>query len=253
MPALVGFVESAVDSVAFQDPFWAYAGLLDGFVELHDEAVWLLRTLLRNIEKSRSSSTAAGPDFPRMHDLARHAIHVTETLDVAVNVMAAMLNQHESLMASLEGTSQPPPASGLSKTRSRLLFYQNIIDNLRHRSTSNQQRVQNEIQLAFNMVSQRDTSISLQLTHAMRADSMAMKTIAIMTLIFLPATFIAAIFSTSFFGILDDGTWVMSDNFWMYWAFAIPITLATSGMWAYLRNRWSGESPLIKAHGLPGQ
>ncbi|KAH8729984.1 hypothetical protein BGZ61DRAFT_447230 [Ilyonectria robusta] len=35
----------------------------------------------------------------------------------------------------------------------------------------------------------------------------------------------------SFFFYDADVGWTMSSKIWVYWAFAIPVTLATSGFW----------------------
>ena len=105
---------------------------------------------------------------------------------------------------------------------------------------------------AFNIVSQRNTLSTVR-------DSAAMRTIAFVTLIFLPATFVSAIFSTSFFDFSpsnrsegsssspsssssqktsdSSSPWVISSKFWIYWAFAIPLTAVTVLAW-YLWHRW---------------
>lgn len=33
------------------------------------------------------------------------------------------------------------------------------------------------------------------------------------------------------------GEWLISEKFWIYWAFAVPLTVLTLGMWV-LRQRW---------------
>ena len=79
-----------------------------------------------------------------------------------------------------------------------------MLDGLRCRSQSNRERLQNEIQLAFNSVAQQDSLASVKLTHASHIDSASMKTIALLTLVFLPPTFIYAIFSMPFFNYDAD-------------------------------------------------
>lgn len=60
-------------------------------------------------------------------------------------------------------------------------------------------------------------------------DSTSMKVIAIMTMAFLPATFFAALFA------LPSLDWSQSNvirgNFWIYWAFVVPTTLAIFVTW----------------------
>ncbi|KAH6690702.1 hypothetical protein F5X68DRAFT_230004 [Plectosphaerella plurivora] len=60
--------------------------------------------------------------------------------------------------------------------------------------------------------------LSTELGEASRRDSSAMRSIAMMTMIFLPATFFAALFSMS---CIPE--WAKT-NFWAYWACALPST-----------------------------
>lgn len=237
-PVLASIRKAAPGHAA--DPFWPYPPLVEHLVDQQDKAVWALRTLVRTIEKTREVSPDMSPDvFTRMHDLARHAVHISETLVVGVDSLAALVDRH----AVFAGSEASPPES--PAVHHRLLAFQNLLQALRRRSDSNHQRLQNEIQLAFNLVSWRDAAISRDIAAATQADSAAMKTIAMLTTAFLPATFVAAIFSTSFFNVNDAGRWAMSHMFWLYWAFAIPITLATTGWWIFWQKKKPAAAPVV--------
>ncbi|RMX71706.1 hypothetical protein D0869_15361 [Hortaea werneckii] len=97
-----------------------------------------------------------------------------------------------------------------------------------------------ELTRVFSMVSQIDNNISrkqneesVKLTQASvtiastsKADSSAMKALAVLSTLFLPGTFISALFSMSMFDWrAPDGQPIVSDHFWVYWALTIPITL----------------------------
>ncbi|KAK7417092.1 hypothetical protein QQZ08_011751 [Neonectria magnoliae] len=213
------------------DPFWIHARLLDDLVRLQDTAVWTIRTQIRTAEKGRKASGKPSPDYGLFHDLARHAIHVSETLAVSLKTVASINQHHSVFMAEAEG-AKALDRNAFLQVHERLLWYEHMIDSLRLRASSNKERLMNEIQLAFNTVAQYDSGISVQIGRATQSDSAAMKTIAFVTMAFLPATFISAVFSTSFFNYdADADRWSVSGKFWMYWAFAIPVTLATSGLW----------------------
>lgn len=62
-------------------------------------------------------------------------------------------------------------------------------------------------------------------------DSVAMKTLALVTAIFLPATFIATLFSMSMFDW--QGPTVVSSNFWVFWVVVVPLSTAILGSWWY--------------------
>lgn len=83
-----------------------------------------------------------------------------------------------------------------------------MLRSLRARSKANESRLCNEIDLvsptaglifhgivdrdqAFNTIAQHDSTIAVKISEAARRDSAAMKTIAVLTMIFLPATFVS--------------------------------------------------------------
>jgi Mg2+ and Co2+ transporter CorA len=176
-----------------------------------------------------------------LHDIARHAIHVTETLDVSIQTLEYILAHHQDCLrlkhTISSGTDQIPQA--WQDIHSHLSFLQSYLRNLRHRSISNEKRLQNEIQLAFNTVAQHDAALTVDISRAARLDSATMKTIAFVTLTFLPPTFICALFSMSFFNYSAESGWSVSREFWIYWAFAIPTTVVTVLVWQF----WSKIVP----------
>jgi hypothetical protein len=142
------------------------------------------------------------PDYPLLHELARHGIHVSETLEVALQTLTGMIQQHDDYMSklSVQGICQP------SHIHDRLLFQRGCLEAIFSRSKSINARIQNEITLvksqfppsnhanilkAFNIASQRDTKIQLQIGQEAGREAMAMKAIAVVTMTFLPATFVA--------------------------------------------------------------
>lgn len=62
-----------------------------------------------------------------------------------------------------------------------------------------------------------------------------MKTVAIMTMAFLPATFFAALFAVP--SLQWDAASVVTDRFWVYWAFTLPATLLVFGVWFLVTSR----------------
>lgn len=63
-------------------------------------------------------------------------------------------------------------------------------------------------------------------------DSVAMKTLALVTAIFLPATFIATLFSMSMFDWqAGSGSAVVSPEFWIFWVVSVPLSLAVLAAW----------------------
>jgi len=69
-------------------------------------------------------------------------------------------------------------------------------------------------------------------------DSSAMKAIAVMTMLFLPGTFFAALFSMPL--LKWDGSDIIQEKFWMYWAFTVPTTLVVFIVWKFLTMGYIG-------------
>ncbi|KAJ5404841.1 hypothetical protein N7465_006125 [Penicillium sp. CMV-2018d] len=210
-------------------PFWPYSHVFEIIAHLEEAAVWAIRNQVRAIEKETNPGIARRPDYRKMHDIARHAIHVNENLDVSVQNIETILNHYALYMRSKREESYFGADEDI---RNQMEFFRGYIANLRHRSASNEKRLQNEIQLAFNTVAQANAETSVEIGRAAQSDSSAMRTIAFVTLAFLPPTFISSIFSMSFFHGGDNG-WGMSNKFWLYWVVAIPTTIATVMIWQY--------------------
>lgn len=215
------------------DPFWVHVRLAEEITRLQDSAVWAIRDHVREIETETRPIGRPQVDYRRLHDIARHATHVFETLNVTSETMDGIIAQHRDFSIQRSTTEKSDQDSSETIDR-QLLSSRHMINSLRHRSKSNKDRLQNEIHLSFNIAAQHDTAISVEIGRAAQADSSAMKTIAFFTMAFLPATFLSSVFSTSFFDYnANSGTWNMSDKFWIYWAFAIPTTLVTFASWAF--------------------
>lgn len=79
-----------------------------------------------------------------------------------------------------------------------------------------------------------------------------MKAITVLTMVFLPATFVCSLFSTGFFDFqpsTSELTLRVANQFWIYFAVAIPLTvvvLGTCAAWLKWSDRDSesiGEFP----------
>ncbi|CAF9924567.1 MAG: hypothetical protein ALECFALPRED_002785 [Alectoria fallacina] len=128
------------------------------------------------------------------------------------------------------------PSVVFAETRQHLNFQSKLFKTLKSRSQALGDRLQNEINLAFNTVAQYDSRVVVRIGKAAQKDNATMKTIALLTLIFLPGTFIAAIFGMGFFNfsMVDDNQlpkWSVSKDIWVYWAITVPVTGVTVLFW----------------------
>ncbi|KAK2799695.1 hypothetical protein FQN50_008395 [Emmonsiellopsis sp. PD_5] len=238
-------------SVDPKDPYMWHIALLDDLKEAYDNSVWKMRDL------GRDNNDGTKTDFKQLHDIARHLSHSNETLDVTMETLDSLIHEHGSFNAvnPKSGTTQPAtpnsqstaqsatpnlsiPHNAVSDVDRRLYYILKEIKAIKARSASLNFRLQNEINLNFNLASQTDTA--------------AMKIISAIGLIFLPGTFISTIFGMNFFDFaVENGkqSFTVSKRFWLFWAVAIPITMVVIGLWA-LWNYWfwikSKTKPLWK-------
>ncbi|KAL8701982.1 MAG: hypothetical protein Q9201_004628 [Fulgogasparrea decipioides] len=209
--------------------------VIDGILKLFDTAVWSLRDIVRETELNRMITSRQEPNFSLLHDVARHAIHSSETLDVAMETMTRIIRQHERFPEAGQPYANID-VNALRHTQQYLGFQLQMIQSLRARSKANEERLRNEIALAFNTIAQNDSKATVRISEAVQRDSAAMKTVAILTLTFLPATFVSSVFSMSFFNfspgsMAHEGDWMVSEKFWLYWAISVPLTIITIASW----------------------
>jgi glutamate-1-semialdehyde 2,1-aminomutase len=115
-----------------------------------------------------------------------------------------------------------------------------------------QRRLELQLNILYSFVSQTDNRINERIAKNSGRDSTSMKILALISAFFLPGTFVATLFSMSMFqwqpngngngtegaggggnnGGDGGGNAVLSNNFWIYWAVAIPLTALTLIGWA---------------------
>ncbi|PNH38239.1 hypothetical protein VD0004_g8586 [Verticillium dahliae] len=81
------------------------------------------------------------------------------------------------------------------------------------------------------MMTHEDARLGAELAEAARKDSSAMRSIAMMTMLFLPGAFFAAIFS------IESLPNPAKEEFWIFWAFTLPSTILVFLVWRC--HRWS--------------
>ncbi|KAL4739569.1 hypothetical protein BDV11DRAFT_187432 [Aspergillus similis] len=220
------------------NPFSWHAAFARMVLEQYDRAFWLLRNLVRKQEKERLISAHKPNNFPLLHDILRHLFHYEETIEVAQHTLRMMAAEQERWRNEDEENIRQNLGIWI-KSRQRILHEEKRAHSLKTRSKSLNDRHRNEINLAFNLVSQgfgRDA----------RTDSNMMKTVAVVSMVYLPGTFVSGLFGTNFFSFQADpgNTWLMADEFWLYWAVTLPLTLATMVIWAIWH--WQHKFPILR-------
>ncbi|TVY34884.1 hypothetical protein LOCC1_G008053 [Lachnellula occidentalis] len=154
-----------------------------------------------------------------MHEIARHVIHSSETIAMALETLTDIVLEHT--LFTTQTDLQPVP-SRLAFRHTNMAFrsHVSVLKCLNLRSKALEERLKNEINL-------HDSRIAVRIGEATQVDSAAMKTISILGL---------ALFSTSFFNFSPATSttpqrWDVSERFWVYWVVAVPLTLGTVASW----------------------
>ena len=89
-------------------PLGVYTWLLELAMPLFDTSVWKCRDIVRDHEKQRpdiihgAGNRKAEQYYEDLHELARHAVHVTEMLSTAANVVEKMILEQKDLDVDLK-------------------------------------------------------------------------------------------------------------------------------------------------------
>lgn len=102
------------------------------------------------ISKSRNDISRPDADYPCLHDFARHVIHSTETLGVALDTVNNMIQQH-AVFKEKQPQNQYRSIRASSQTRQYMHFQRQLLASLRARSEATHSRLQNEINFVRQM------------------------------------------------------------------------------------------------------
>lgn len=167
--------------------------------------------------------------FAALHNISKHTIYLSEAI-------ASQLLLISEVSTKIEEQSSPEQKSVYES----LQYCKTLYQSTKLRLASLQRRVDNTIDLSFNLVTQQDSLTMITDSKRMLADSermivdsSTMKAIAALTMVFLPATAVATIMGNSLF---DDGGRVTS-QFYVMWYVVVPLTLVVF-LCTYLWMRW---------------
>ncbi|KAK0935884.1 hypothetical protein LTR29_012506 [Friedmanniomyces endolithicus] len=217
-----------------------HAFVLPYITAAFDRSVWACRDVVRHMEHHRPTAQSPRPDYPIMHELARHSVHISENLAMSIKVCDSIEQEISDRQRSTP-LSGPAMQSAQTQALRTIRSQKTLLECAHGRSDALTARLQNEMNLVFHIGGERDSAIAAQMAQSMKQDSAAMKAISVLGLVFLPGTFVSAIFSMSFFHYSASSpssaeTWTVSANFWVYWATTIPLTMLTVLIW-YLWHR----------------
>ncbi|GAW16179.1 hypothetical protein ANO14919_056020 [Xylariales sp. No.14919] len=272
-------IKDAIES-AFEGYLWevltqnllsVHEALLRHIIWEYDRALWLFRKPIRDIENGRDkflngldtddglvvgNRTGVMTRYDDMHEYARHVVHSSETLQAASAVAMKMIDHFQ-----MQSTSRRNDDSGPDNILSGLHFSSQFLMNLKLRADAFKERLDNEIQLSYNVVSLyqlQDTKRLLEGTRQLlkqsqetleqtRDDGKDMTTaVTSLSLLFLPASFAASFWGMNFIGLKDGGTKIeFSSDLWMFYVSAVGLVVVSVLLWVLIH--YLGWEPSLRS------
>ncbi|KAJ6258786.1 hypothetical protein Dda_6840 [Drechslerella dactyloides] len=202
------------------DPFWFHQIIVGALLNFYDTSIcppWGASPQSRSTQNL--IPTAKYWDY---HELMTHVIHSKETLLVSTETVFKIMHRQREWQNRMFTTATTTPHMEKMRRYSTQVYddlncYHTMLFSLKCRQEGMEGRHQNEVDSTSLAVAQYHSGTAME-------DSRAMKVIAVLTVVFLPGTFVSAVFSMSFFEA-DASNISVSKSFWIYWAFAIPLTI----------------------------
>ncbi|KAL4886118.1 hypothetical protein BJY04DRAFT_213653 [Aspergillus karnatakaensis] len=225
--------QSFVNSVSdYEDrilnPFVWHRKFADEILARYDTAYWILRDLVRLQEKASQQNpyprTAEGA-YAQMHLIAHYLAHSVEAIEVAEHTLQVLITEQQRWRQESPKTFRKHEALGSwMRTLQGLSFKERTAHSLKIKIKSLRDRYHNDIDLAFNIDSQK-------VGQAASGHATNMKIFSFVSLLYIPGVFVTGIFSMDFFSTDFNGSLTPSSNFWVFWATAMPLTILTMAAW----------------------
>ncbi|KUJ18809.1 uncharacterized protein LY89DRAFT_780813 [Mollisia scopiformis] len=205
------------------------------FLELEDN---LMTSELRD----RSEYTMLNFEtLQQLRHLAGKLIPIPTILQASIKTLRSIAE----MSSTLDLGFQTSPSSNImlrkSKSSYHLRAFQNRLESYLESCYVLQSRIENMTKFLADGLNLQNQEISAEsnghlvtLTKDTVDDSATVRAITFVTLIYLPATFISGLLGSNLFAF-ESGTsdFVISHQFWLYFALTIPLTILTVGYWKY--------------------
>ena len=128
------------------NPFNWHSFIVPHITDALDRSVWACRDIVRHMEHNRSSVHLGRVSYVLMHEVARHAIHITENIDMSSKVLKALkqeVGHGQRMMLSCSIVHKSELAEVLRMMRG----HSTLLECAHGRSCALTSRLQNEINL----------------------------------------------------------------------------------------------------------
>ncbi|MCJ1330867.1 hypothetical protein MMC10_007554 [Thelotrema lepadinum] len=177
------------------------------------------------------------------------ASHFVYDIEYATSCLSIYCDTTLSLIENLESDSRFSSSAhrvrhSSIKLKENLSITKLGIRTLHHNLNYLKARCEIQQRTLFNLITREDASVNIRiaedsrlLARASKRDSVAMKTMSVVTMAFLPGTFVAALFAMPLFDWSSaEGEAILSNRFWIYWVVTVPLTVVVISTWWFWKN-----------------
>lgn len=194
-----------------------------------------------------------------LHKMSRNLITLEHNNQRDASNISHLLRDHERVgrLAELHGTDLDRKMH--QRVRDDFLMLLDLCDDRHRRIMNLQSRTSNFVTLLYNLITGHDSTINRQIAtesakiaRDARKDSVSMKIIAGMTMLYLPGTFVCSLFGTNLIALdtstgTNEPAFIVSRLWWLYLVFAVPLTIFTMLgflLWRRFREQNPGKRPV---------
>ncbi|KAI1613105.1 hypothetical protein EDD36DRAFT_488149 [Exophiala viscosa] len=237
---------TSTTSQATGDPFLIHA-IVSGYAYqqstqyLADVRGRLMAEIAEVNNYSKESYAAPRPGEPGAHDGRKKLESITKNLhlvsqtcdtgianaDMSIMLCKEMLDAYAAFSKS--DTLQGPPLEPRRQLQDSLGWVLKTWHCQKNWLISYKARKDTAMNFVYNLVTQQDNSVNIDIAHETARHSSSMHAITILTLVFLPGTFLAGAFGSGIFNKQDVHG--ISNIFWPFIYTLIPLTFVTLGLW----------------------
>ncbi|KAF2719630.1 hypothetical protein K431DRAFT_198845, partial [Polychaeton citri CBS 116435] len=214
---------------ASNTPFLLHSAISSVVVEQSKDFVHDVRkTLMNQINKSDDGVSGRA----KLEAITKNLHLVSQKADTGISNAEKSIENCEYMLGELRRFSRYFPSTSPDPLHEASMRYTlNVWRCQKRLLASYKARKETSMNLVFNLVTQQDSKVNVDISSSMLADSTSMKTIAVLTMVFLPGTFLSGLFGSGVFVLDDNKDWSFSSLFGLFWYCLIPLTLVVIILW----------------------
>ena len=194
--------------------------------------------------------------FSKSHLCQQDLMYMERTIAFQAQLVGFFQEQHTALtsLRQRRATSDAARAQVFAQAQKTTASFGLSASQLQHMAVqvgTLSQRIRMHLAIVEARLSQASARNLVAISEETKRDSMAMKTIAAVTMLFLPGTFTASLFAMPFFGTSSGNgqgeEFEVSKWFWVYVAITVPLTLMVLLAWM-IWQRWLSKKSILHPH-----